>query len=336
MKKTLMRINILLISISLAACAANHEINIHKIDSDLKRDSKSGKINEVILKYNLQGADPNADYAIGPEDLLEIDVFQVEELKRKVRVSSRGYIGLPLIGQIQTKSLTTSQLEQAITKRLEKYIEDPIVSVYVAEFRSQKIAVIGAVSSPQVYSVSGQRYLLNMLSMAGGLTKEAGNICYVLRPINAEKQDLSKSETIVIDLIELLEKGNVALNIAVFNGDVINVPKGGMFFVDGAVNKAGAYQLPSKENTVIQAIAMASGLKYEAKASDIKIFRDIGEGEREIITVDYDAIKSGEKDDVKIKENDIIIVPESGVKNFLSGFMNTIRGLVSFGFGKAL
>lgn len=336
MKKTLMRISILLIAISLAACAANHEINIQKIDSDLKRDSKSGKINEVILKYNLQGADPNADYAIGPEDLLEIDVFQVEELKRKVRVSSRGYIGLPLIGQIQTKSLTTSQLEQAITKRLEKYIEDPIVSVYVAEFRSQKVAVIGAVKSPQVYSVSGQRYLLNMLSMAGGLTNEAGNICYVLRPINAEKQDLSKSETIVIDLIELLEKGNVALNIAVFNGDVINVPKGGMFFVDGAVNKAGAYQLPSKENTVIQAIAMASGLKYEAKASDIKIFRDIGEGEREIITVDYDAIKSGEKDDVKIKENDIIIVPESGVKNFLSGFMNTIKGLVSFGFGKAL
>lgn len=278
-----------------------------------------------------QNADPGADYMIGAEDLLEIDVFQAEELKRTVRVSSQGYIGMPLIGQIKAKGLTPLEIEKEIARRLEKYLEEPLVTVYVKEYKAQKIGVIGAVTTPQVYAVSGQRYLLDMLSTAGGLTKEAGAICYILRPAGAgESQGTSKTETIVIDLTELLEKGNIALNVPVFGGDVINVPEGGVFFVDGAVNKPGSFPIQEK-TTLMQALAMAGGVRFEAEKSNITVFRDNGGGTREVVSADYDAIRESADKDLHIKENDIIIVPKSGAKSFLSGFLNTIKGLVTFG-----
>ncbi len=315
----------------LAGCGGSQEVNIQQMDAQMSKSSRPDKLNALMFNSAMtQNVDSNADYIIGAEDLLEIDVFQAEELKRTVRVSSQGFIGLPLIGQIKAKGLTPVQLEAGLVEKLTKYMEEPLVSVYVKEYKAQKIGVIGAVTTPQVYAVTGQRYLLEMLSMAGGLTREAGNVCYILRPLNAERVGISKTETIVVDLAELLERGNIALNIPVFGGDVVNVPKGGIFFVDGAVNKPGSFQIQGK-TTLVQAIAVAEGLRYEADRSDIKILRDNGEGERVVIAADYDAIRDGGGKDIQIKENDIIIVPKSGVKNFLSGFVNTLKGIVSFG-----
>lgn len=314
-----------------AGCGGNREVNVQKLSADAARDSRSEKLNAMIFSPAvMQNADPNADYVIGAEDLLEIDVFQAEELRRTVRVSSQGYIGMPLIGQVRAKGLTPAELEKELRERLDKYMEEPLVSVYVKEYKAQKIGVIGAVTSPQVFAVTGQRYLLDMLSLAGGLTREAGSICYILRPLSSEKQGVSKTETLVIDLGELLEKGNIALNVPVFSGDVIHVPKGGVFFVDGAVNKPGAFQSQGK-TTLVQAIAMAEGVRFEANKSEVQILRDNGEGDRTVMTADYGAIKNGEAKDVQIRENDIIIVPYSGIKSFMSGFVNTIRGFVTFG-----
>ncbi|MBI5181968.1 MAG: polysaccharide biosynthesis/export family protein [Nitrospirae bacterium] len=313
-------------------CGGNQAANIQKIDSEIKKDSKTERLNNLLLKSGTaRNTDPNADYTVGHDDLIEIDVFQAEELRRTVRVSAKGYIGLPLIGQIKAKGQTPVQIEEAIAKRLVKYMQEPLVTVYIKEYRAQRIGVIGAVTQPQVYAVTGQKYLLDMLSMAGGLTREAGAICYILRPQqDSERQESSTTETMVIDLTELLEKGNIALNIPVFGGDVINVPKGGVVFVDGAVSKPGSMQMQGK-TTLVQAIAMAGGMLYEADVSDVKIFRDNGEGFRDIITTDYDAIKDGKKDDIQLRENDIIIVPKSGVKTFLTGVLNTVRGFISFG-----
>lgn len=332
-----MTIRILLLGLTLLffilGCGGKKEFVAPEISSVIDTKDNHKKINDALIKASInQGVRPDDDYVIGPEDLLEIDVFQAEELKRKVRVSSQGYIGLPLIGQIKAKGLTPSELEKEIASRLDRYMEEPLVSVYVAEYKARKIAVIGAVTSPQVYSVSGQKYLLDMLSMAGGLTKDAGDICYVIRPLDNERS-VSQTETIVIDLKELLIKGNVALNIPVFNGDVINVPKGGMVFVDGAVERPGAFPL-QQNTTLVQSIAMAGGFKFEADKNNINVFRDRGDGTREIITIDYEKISKGQMNDFPINDNDIIIVPKSGMKNFFSGFLNAIKGLISF--GKAL
>ncbi|MGD0885987.1 MAG: polysaccharide biosynthesis/export family protein [Thermodesulfovibrionales bacterium] len=323
-----------LVSALLYGCSGTRDVNVQNANTELtKKNTMSEKLNDMMLKSALtQSTDPNADYIIGAEDLLDIDVFQAEELKRTVRVSSQGYIGLPLIGQIKAKGLTPLQLEQEIAAKLEEYMEEPLVTVFVKEYKAQKIGVIGAVANPQVYSVVGQKRLLDMLSMAGGLSKEsAGTVAYILRPANTEQGGLSRTETLVIDLTELLEKGNIALNVPVFSGDVINVPKGGVIFVDGAVNKSGAFPLQGGRTSLVKVIAMAEGLKFEADRSDIKIFRENGEGLRDVITVDYDAVNEGKQKDVLVKENDIVIVPKSGMKNFLSGFMSAIKGLVTVG-----
>jgi polysaccharide export outer membrane protein len=270
------------------------------------------------------------DYKIGPEDLLEINVFQAEEFKTLVRVTSEGYIKFPMVGKIKAAGMSVSELEDYLSKKLEKYIVEPVVSVFVKEYRSQQITVLGAVKNPQVYTVTGQKYLVDVLSMAGGLTEDAGDICVIQKVIQEESGEIQGVQKIVIDLRDLLINGNSTLNIPLSSGDVVHVPKRGVFFVDGAVNNPGSFPIEGKM-TLVQAISMAKGLKYEADKSSITIYRDTGKPERELITVNYDDIISGKKTDIFIQDKDIIIVPKSGVKNFLKGFVNTIRGFISFG-----
>lgn len=191
--------------------------------------------------------------------------------------------------------------------------------------------MVGAVNNPQVYAVTGQRYLIDMLMTAGGLKEEAGNVCYIIRPSQTNSAN-SRAETLVIDLNELLVNGNVVLNVAVFTGDVINVPRGGVVFVDGAVKNPGAFNIKGK-TTFIQAITMAQGLDSDAQLGDIRIFRDSGKGERDVISVDYEAVRKGDNPDILLAENDIIIVPQSQVKNFFNGFISTIKGFITFGKG---
>lgn len=277
-----------------------------------------------------QSAAPFDGYLIGPEDLLEIEAYNVEELKKTVRVNSDGNIALPLVGALQVKGLTTAELEAMISKKLlAKYVEETVVTVFIKEYKSQRISVVGAVNKPQVFAVTGQRNLLDMLMMAEGLSKEAGHICYVIRPATKGSKDAG-AETIVIDLNELLDQGNLSLNIPVFAGDVVNVPKGGILFVDGSVKTPGAYPMHGK-TSLVQAISMAQGINPDAASGDIRIFRDNGAGGRDVIVADYDSIRNGDRPDVLLAENDIIIVPKSGMKNFFNGFVSTLKGFITFG-----
>jgi polysaccharide export outer membrane protein len=296
---------------------------------DLAQKKKTEQLNEAIVLTAKSHANIAEDYRIGPEDLLEIEAYNVEELKKTLRVNSQGDIALPLIGIIRVRGMTTSELEKVITNKLEKYVEETVVNVFIKEYRSQRISVVGAVEKSQVYAVTGQMYLIDMLMVAGGLSKESGSICYVMRPTNKNSPN-SRTETLVIDLDELLIKGNLSLNIPVFAGDVISVPKGGVVFVDGAVKNPGVYTMRGK-TTLVQALAMAQGVDSVADLSEIRIFRDNGKGDRDVITADYEAIKNGTNPDILLAENDIIIVPKSGVKNFFNGFINTIKGFISFG-----
>jgi polysaccharide biosynthesis/export protein len=313
--------------LSFTACGGGSKV---QSAADLPSQKKTEKMNEAIAIQTVsQQEGLSEDYLIGAEDLLEIEAYNVEELKKTVRVNSQGEIGLPLVGIINVKGLTTSEAEKLIARKLDKYIEQTLVTVFVKEYKSQRISVIGAVNKSQVFAVTGQRYLLDMLMMAEGIAKDAGSICYIIRPM-LKNNASNRSATMVIDLDELLIKGNLSLNVPVFAGDVINVPKGGVFFVDGSVRTPGSFYMKGKTN-LTQAISMAQGVNADANLSDVRIFRDNGKGEREVVVADYDAIRTGNQPDILIAENDIIIVPQSGIKNFFNGFLNTIRGFVSFG-----
>ena len=300
-------------------------------------------MNERILASSLSsGRDLYRDYKIGPEDLIEISVFEEEKLNKTVRVSSQGNISLPLLGVIRVKGLTANELEKEIRELLaEKYLQNPHVGVFIKEYRSQRISVIGAVEKPGPFDVAGQKTILEVLGIAGGLKEDAGPLLFLIRPPQPEadvpprekEAEAVKPTTIVVDLEELLVKGDLTLNLPLIHGDVINIPTSGKIFVGGEVRKPGGFFLKGKKVTVSQAIAMAEGLKPEAKGGEAKIFRYPGKGnEREILSADVYAIQKGESEDPALKENDILVVPKSGTKAFFIGLLDAVKGLVGFGF----
>ena len=118
-----------------------------------------------------------ADYRIGTQDTLDINVFQIEELKRTVQVDSGGKILLPLIGQIQASGRTPAELSVEIADALKRsYMKDPQVIVTVKESQSQRVTVDGAVNQPGVYPLSGPTTLLQAISLARGPDNKLANV----------------------------------------------------------------------------------------------------------------------------------------------------------------
>ncbi|MEW6571211.1 MAG: polysaccharide biosynthesis/export family protein [Nitrospirota bacterium] len=326
---------LLFLLLLLTACARN-EI---RPESVLSQHAAAGKANALNIRLSqnnmgIQRTFAVSDYKIGPEDLLEIHVFQVNDLNTVVRVSATGQIKLPLIEKIEAAGLTVAELEALISQKLEKFVQEPVVSVFIKEYRSQQIAVLGSVKNPSVYYVTGQRYLLDLLSMAGGLSQDAGDVCILQRVGNRQKvndgseaQNGENIEQIVIDLDALLMQGRMDLNLPLSSGDVIHVPEAGIFFVDGAVNSPGSFKLKGKM-TFTQAISMARGLSYHAIKSDIKLYRENDKQQRDVITIDYDDILDMKIPDIELKDRDIIIVSSSGFKKFIGG----LAGYFNFGY----
>lgn len=109
------------------------------------------------------------EYRIGPEDLLEVQVFGVEQLSRTVRVNSRGQVSLPLIGALDVAGRTAQEAESAISARLgEKYLQNPQVSLFIKEYTTQRVTIEGAVNRPGIYPLRGHSTLLTSLALAGG------------------------------------------------------------------------------------------------------------------------------------------------------------------------
>jgi polysaccharide export outer membrane protein len=323
---------LIFIVLLLTSCAGN-DVRTNALLLQSGSSAKSDRLNVELAQktYEFRKISSVADYKIGSEDLLEIEVFGVPDLKTTARVSATGYIKLSLIDKIDVAGLSVSELESLISKKLEKYVREPVVSIFVKEYRSQQISVLGSVKEAKAYYATGQKYLLDMLSLAGGLTPDAGSICIIQRPPKIDTPD-DKGEKIVIDLDELLIKGRPELNIPVLSGDTIVVPISGIFFVDGGVKSPGEFQLKGK-TTFTQAITMAKGMEWAASHSAIRIYRDSGKPEREVIAVDYDSILAGKTPDIDIRDKDVIIVSRSNFKTFLKGLAGTLN-FGAFSLGK--
>jgi polysaccharide biosynthesis/export protein len=315
------------------------EAKIKEIEAQKQTKAMNDKI--MMGAYS-SGRGPLRDYKVGSEDLLEIAVFEDEKFNKTVRVSSQGNISLPLLGILRVKGLTASEVEREIRDLLaEKYFQDPHVTVFVKEYRSQRISVLGAVEKPSVYDISGQKTVLEALAMAGGLKEDASHILFLIRPPKPEEElpqenketNQETEKTFVIDLDELVIKGNWALNMALLNGDIISVPVSGRVFVGGYVKSPGGFPMKGKRVTVSQAVAMAGGLAPKADGSSASIFRfSEKDGRKETIIANIYEIEAGKAKDVEMKENDIVIVPLSGMKGFLLELRDTIKGLVGFGY----
>ena len=315
--------------------AVSPETQMREIESSRRVKEMNEKI---LMSAHSSKRDLYRDYKIGPEDLLEISVFEDEKLNKTVRVSSQGNVSLPLLGIVRVKGLTSNELEKEIRDLLtEKYLQDPHVGVFIKEYRNQRISVMGSVEKPGVYDVTGQKTVLDILAVSGGLKGDAGQLLFLIRPPRLEDEVLKGKKdsddqtprTFMIDLEGLLVKGDLALNLPLIHGDVINIPVSGKIFVGGEVRSPGGFPLTGKKLTLSQAITLAGGLKGEANGSETKIIRySEKETGKEILSANVYAIQKGKEEDLYLKENDIIIVPRSGTKLILSEIWDFIKGRI--------
>ncbi|MGA9885480.1 MAG: polysaccharide biosynthesis/export family protein [Candidatus Acidiferrales bacterium] len=276
-----------------------------------------------------------ADTTVGSGDLLHIDVFEVPELSRDVRVSDTGDISFPLIpGRISVAGLTPYALQSKLEHLLIEngLVSHPQVTVFVKEQVSQPVNVVGAVVHPIAYQVVGPTTLLQVLAAAGGISNNAGSRVIVSRPSrhgqphtepastrNSSDEDEQK---ITIRLQDLLESGDPIYNIPIYAGDTVTVPSAGIVYILGfGVAQPGGYVLQSygEQMTVLKAIAFAHGLTGFAKANSTVIMRtDPLTGRRDEIHVRLKDIEKNKVDDVPLKPGDILYVPDSAGKKALA------------------
>jgi polysaccharide export outer membrane protein len=296
------------------------------------------EINKALSAASQQTTGSSKDYKLGPDDLLQITIYNIPEQEARVtprtvtlRVSQDGMVAIPLVGQMAVRGKTTGDLERELNKRYARFIRNPQVGVLVTEFR-QRVSVMGAVQKPGVFELTGPRTVVDALALAGGVTEKAGNQVHVYR------QDAAGArQSMVIDLTMLANStgetvnGGAHINMPLQAGDVVNVPQSGMFFVDGAVGKPGSYAL-GRNYTVTQAVATAGGADPElADYEAVTINRRVSPEKVEIIPVDLKAISAGQAADLQLQADDVVLVPMSSFKYFVKRFVGTIFSGVSAG-----
>jgi len=208
------------------------------------------------------------EYRVGPKDLLEISVFGADELSRTVRVSEDGKVTLPLLGEVLVDGLTKSELEKKLADLLgEKYVQNPQVTVFIREYQSKRVSVLGAVEKPGPYQLLGRLTLMQIVSEAGGLTRDAGSDIIIIRQL---LDGTSTSLRISID--DLFLKGDAQLNVPLEPGDIVNIPVDKLVavYVFGQVKNPGALQVKrSAIPTLLQAIAQAGGFTERASRGGV-------------------------------------------------------------------
>jgi polysaccharide biosynthesis/export protein len=351
----------------------------------------SQQINERIRSLSdsvAQRPTSARDYTIGSGDLLSIQVFDVQELSREVRVSQTGTIGIPLVPvRLHITGLTELQAEQKIAEVLESngLVTHPQVSVVVKERKSKPITVVGAVMHPMVYQADRQVTLLEVLAEAGGIAGDAGDSVIVTRsetdpsndvaappgispedaaptptgtsasplpePPPAASQAVPRSEssaadslsstpgaqsspalanttdavppplsnTITVNLNQILEAGDVSNNIVLMPGDIVTVPHAGIVYALGAVNRPGGFTVSNdrRQLTTLKLLALAGGLDRAAKSGRAVIVRKDSSGQQHEVDVDLKKVMKFEAEDVRLQPSDILYVPKSTAKTAL-------------------
>lgn len=273
------------------------------------------------------------DYKVGPEDLLVIEVYGQEELKREVRVNGQGQISMPLVGVVKVEGLTTKEVEHRLMDLYgSQYLRNPQVTVEVKEFFHQRVAVTGAVTKPGFYEIIGPRSLLEVLALAGGIANErgraeSGDVIHVIRRQNgaeaarltkaASAQSFSpKSKTTVINLRRLVSGKAPDLNVTVQGGDVVHVPYAGSAYVLGGVKKPGSVAV-KRNLTVSQAVAMAGGIDPLFGTYRITVMRFDEQGRPVSIETNLKNIAARKDPDLPVEDNDVIMVKIGELKKNL-------------------
>lgn len=291
---------------------------------------------------NRPGSAPTADqpaattqtdrYRIGPGEVLDIRIFKHPELSREsVRVDDSGMIRMPLIkDDIQAACRTENELAKEIAKGYLKYYRDPQVDVFVKEFHSREVALIGAINDQGRYQMSRHIRLLELLTYAKGPSDKAGQVVNIVRGPRYQVCEAggndSANETdgfISLRLNDTL-RGEEKANPYIQPGDIVTVPEADQVYVVGNVYHPQA--LPIKDPiTVSRAVAMAGGPLQDSKTDRVRIVRQVpGATTKTEIPVNLGAIARRQAEDIPLMANDIVEVPTSTGKTLLRSLVGAV------------
>lgn len=246
----------------------------------------------------------NPELKIGVGDLVETRIYSVDtspDVSQSSRVSGEGTIWLPMVGQVHIAGLTAVQAQALIATKYKdgQFLKNPQVAVNVTEYASEGVSVLGEVTKPGIYPIVSARTLLDMISIAGGLTPVGGNHVTVTRRGGEQTN---------------VELGSPQQNLAIMPGDTIVVAKTGIIYVTGEVGKPGGFPLNNNPDmSVLRALALAEGTKPNAALDKAKLIRK-KDGEISEQNIPLKKILDGKATDIALKAGDIVFVPNSAAK----------------------
>lgn len=274
----------------------------------------------------------------------EVTVFAVdaEELSgRSFHVDSEGNLRLPVAGTVHVAGLSIAQAENEITNRLQRFIREPQVHVSVTNLKSQPVSVLGAVNTPGVHQLERQKTLVELLSMAGGLTRDAGYQVKITRearwcPIPLENSAMSADGaycTAEVNARVLTDASSPKENILLCPDDVITVPRSQLIYVVGEVRKAGGFTMGEHRSlSVLQALSLAEGVTATASPGKARVLRETPGGGRTEVRINLSKVLSGKAPDPELMANDILFVPDNKARRMgtkvIEAALTTVSGLI--------
>ena len=252
---------------------------------------------------------------ISAGDLLDLQVFDTPELSAKLRVSEKGEIAVPVVGSVRVEGLTAEEAAGRVEQSLRQaeVLKNPHVSVFVVEYATQGVSVLGEVKNPGVYPVLGAHGLLDIISAAGGVTAAAGKAVGV-----THKGD--PQHPLVVQLGGGVD-ATAQVDVDILPGDIIVVSHSGTVYVVGDLVKPGGFLIENNDRlSALQALALAQGANKTAALNRSKLIRQTPNG-REELPVELKRILAGKRPDIRLEDGDILFVPASEGKNL------TYRGI---------
>jgi polysaccharide biosynthesis/export protein len=248
------------------------------------------------------------DYRVGPGDVLDIAVFDNDDLSRTPTVQTSGAIALPLLGEVSVVGLTVAEIKQKLTTLLARdYLVNPQVEVKVKEFQSQFVSVVGEVNSPGRKPLRGRTRLIDLLIDAGGFTPRASGEVAITR-LEGSFEGGGKTLRLRLSGGPLTPHDQINLEVTLQNGDLVSASAKYYVTVEGEVSRPNRYPIDG-ELTVTGAISLAGGLSRFG-GNGVKVRRiDPETGKTTILEVDLKAVRSGKAEDPPLAANDVITVP---------------------------
>jgi polysaccharide export outer membrane protein len=270
----------------------------------------------------------NESLVIGPGDEVNVQVFDTPDLSESARVTDTGEVPLVLGGKVKLASLTPAEAARTIEAALiqGRIMYSPRVMVTVTHYATQNVTVFGQVNRPGSYELDTPRPVVDVLTLAGGLTDLAD------RHVTIERHTSHRqiSYYVANRAGDLLDQ-----RVMVNPGDKILVPKAGIVYVLGDVGRAGGYPMTNNDGTltVLQAIANAGGTQSSAAPNSSKLIRRTAIGGYQTEPINFSAMQKGKKPDIALQAGDIIYVPFSYLRNAamsLGGIASATAGAVIY------